>query len=214
MEAQELWRRECSYRLHMASTAMASEIGSGDLPANTPTSSPAPMRMLPLVLLMILTVVLTVGGVAGTLVYLASSGRLAAAAHAIEPAAGSVTNAAPAAMKTHAIVLDPMLVNLADADGHSYLRVALTLQVQDLVPAKGEKAAKAEPETKDGSAAANANAPARDTLLDVLGRQRGEDLLAPDGKERLKVMLKAALAERNPEMKVVDIYITEFLVQR
>jgi flagellar FliL protein len=50
--------------------------------------------------------------------------------------------------------------------------------------------------------------------LAVLGRQRSEELLLPDGKERLKRELKLAVAERVPESKVTEIYFTDFLVQR
>ncbi len=48
----------------------------------------------------------------------------------------------------------------------------------------------------------------------MLGRQRPEDLLAPEGKERLKQALKASIAEHVPESKVTEIYFTDFLVQR
>jgi flagellar protein FliL len=48
----------------------------------------------------------------------------------------------------------------------------------------------------------------------VLGHQSSDALLAPDGKERLKAALKVAIAERNPEIKVTDVFFTEFLVQR
>jgi flagellar FliL protein len=54
----------------------------------------------------------------------------------------------------------------------------------------------------------------RDTVLMVVGHQTAEGLLALDGKERLKAELKTALAEHNPELKVVDIHFTDFLVQR
>ena len=54
----------------------------------------------------------------------------------------------------------------------------------------------------------------RDTVLAVLGRQTADGLLAADGKGRLKVELKAALAEHNRDLKVMDVFFTDFLVQR
>jgi flagellar FliL protein len=54
----------------------------------------------------------------------------------------------------------------------------------------------------------------RDTVLMVLGRQTADGLLAVDGKEHLKSELKAALSERNTDLKVKDVFFTDFLVQR
>jgi flagellar protein FliL len=178
----------------------------------TPKAQPAaqtkpPMMML--LALMVLTVLLSVGGVAGIVIYLAKSGRLATGG-----AAGAVSSlaakAGEAKVATHALVMEPMLVNLVDVDGHSYLRAGVTLRIEDPPKKKGEK----EPEAKDGKVAAEVSAPLRDTVLAVLGRQRSEELLMPDGKERLKRELKLALAVHVPESKVTEIYFTDFLVQR
>ena len=54
----------------------------------------------------------------------------------------------------------------------------------------------------------------RDTVLTVLGQQTSDELLAPDGKEALKVKLRAALTEHNTDIQVTELYFTEFLVQR
>ena len=115
-------------------------------------------------------------------------------------------------MPTKLVPLDPLLVNLADADGHGYLRVSLTLKVEDGPPAKGAKPK----EDKEGKGAAKNefDAEERDAALELLGRETGADLLAPDGKEKLKRDLEAMLKVRVPEVKVMDVLITEFLVQR
>lgn len=146
-------------------------------------------------------------GIGGVVYYLARTGRL--------PVQGGTPGKAevviPAA--THAMALEPLLVNLADAGGSSYLRVALTLRVADVSDKKGSQ-------TKDGknkddkNASDEATASVRDTILMVLGRQTADGLLATDGKEHLKSALKAALAEHNADLKVMDIYFTDFLVQR
>ncbi len=60
----------------------------------------------------------------------------------------------------------------------------------------------------------DAVAAVRDTVLSVLGRQTADGLLAADGKEHLKAELKTALAEHNSDLKVMDVFFTDFLVQR
>jgi flagellar FliL protein len=38
--------------------------------------------------------------------------------------------------------------------------------------------------------------------------------MAADGKEKLKAEIKSALAEHNADLKVLDVFFTDFLVQR
>lgn len=115
-------------------------------------------------------------------------------------------------MSTHPVALEPLLVNLSDADGHAYLRVSLTLQVEDKPLGKGEKPSTAEASVP-GKAANSFEAAERDAALTVIGRQTSTALLAPDGKERLKQQLAGELAERIPDVTVKEILFTEFLVQ-
>ena len=72
----------------------------------------------------------------------------------------------------------------------------------------------AKPKEGKGGKDADTAAAVRDTALTVLGRQTSDGLLSVDGKERLKAELKAAMAEHNAELKVTDLFFTEFLVQR
>ncbi len=151
-------------------------------------------------------VVIAALGVGGIVYYLARSGRLPMQEGAIQRTETVVPIA------THAMTLEPLLVNLADAGGNSYLRLALTLRVADETEKKGGK-------TKDEKSNANkdtdeAVAAVRDTVLTVLGRQTADGLLAADGKEHLKAELKAALVEHNTDLKVTDVFFTDFLVQR
>jgi flagellar FliL protein len=113
---------------------------------------------------------------------------------------------------THAMALEPLLVNLADAGGNSYLRLALTLRVVEVTDQKSAKAR--DEKGKHEKDTAEAVAAVRDTVLVVLGRQTAAGLLAADGKEHLKTELKAALAEHNADLKVADVFFTDFLVQR
>ena len=144
-------------------------------------------------------------GIGGGAYYLVRSGRLPALVAA--PHKAEVSAVPPA---THVLALEPLLVNLADADGSSYLRIAMTLRVLDGTGA-GDRAPKKE---KGGEGTNEAIAPVRDTVLTVLGQQTSEELLASDGKEHLKTALKEALAEHNLDLKVSDVFFTDFLVQR
>jgi len=109
--------------------------------------------------------------------------------------------------ETHLIVLDPLLVNLADEGGAAYLRLSLVLRVTDTAAKKDSKAKV----DKSDDAAIDA---IRDTTLTVLGRQTSDSLLAPDGKERLKTELRRSMTQHNPNLKIADLFFTDFLVQR
>ncbi len=115
-------------------------------------------------------------------------------------------------VSTHSIALEPMLVNLAGGSDSSYLKVSMTLRVADLADQKGAKTKDDKGKTDKGSD--DVVAAVRDTVLSVLARQTANGLLAVDGKEQLKSELKSALAEHNSDLKVLDVFVTDFLVQR
>jgi flagellar basal body-associated protein FliL len=95
------------------------------------------------------------------------------------------------------IHLEPFVLNLVDPDQRAYLRVGIDLGVAS--------------ETRnDGPPVALL----RDTILGVLTRCTPDEVLAPEGKARVKGELLAQLRQRVPQLEVEDIYFTEFLVQR
>lgn len=154
----------------------------------------------PILIAVLAGVVIASIGFGGGFYYLLHSGRLLIKGRPAKAAPVVVVN-------THMVALDPLLVNLADEGGSAYLRVSMTLQVEDEAVKKGAEA-------KNDKAGNDAVAGVRDTALAVLGRETAEDLLAPDGKERLKAELKQSLAEHNADLKVKQIFFTDFLVQR
>jgi flagellar protein FliL len=144
--------------------------------------------------------------VGGAVYYLVKTGRLPIQ----EGATHRTVTAGPGT--THTMALEPLLVNLADGGGSSYLRIALTLRVADVSEGKDSKGKEDKP--KEDKFTNDAVASIRDTTLTVLGRQTADSLLAVDGKEHLKMDLKKAFAEHNADLKVMDVFFTDFLVQR
>jgi flagellar protein FliL len=106
------------------------------------------------------------------------------------------TDTAPAAI----IHLESFIVNLADTDQITYLRVSIDLGV-------GKPPAK-----KEGDSLPTA--PIRDAILGVLATRKSAELLTPDGKLKLKQDLLAALKSKVPDLDAREIYFTDFLVQR
>lgn len=175
-------------------------------PAAVAAPATAKFPLIPLLIAVVVGVVVATLGVGGVVYYLVRTGRLPG-----REAAAHRTELSPPAV-THAMVLDPLLVNLADAGGSSYLRIAMTLRVADAAEGKDTKPKDEKP--KEGKENSDAVASVRDTMLTVLGRQTADRLLAVNGKEELKAELKTALAEHNADLKVMDVFFTDFLVQR
>jgi flagellar basal body-associated protein FliL len=94
--------------------------------------------------------------------------------------------------------LETFVLNLADQEQRSYLRVGIDLGLSEELK-RGEQAPVAQ---------------VRDTILGVLAEGKVNDLLTPAGKTKLKENLLQALQRREPELGVEEIYFTEFLIQR
>ena len=185
---------------------MATSSAVADIPV-VPEPVPAKLPLMALVIAMMAAVLLSSGAIGGTIIYMIHSGRLPLQRGTPSEAPSAAAAPAPA---SHVMALEPMVANLADAGGSAYLKVALTLRIADEAAKKGAPAK----EDKAPKGINEAEVAVRDTVLTVVGRQTGEGLLAPEGKEHLKLQLKTALTEHNPELKVMDLYFIDFLVQR
>ena len=168
--------------------------------------APAPaatrLPLVPLLVAMVLAVLLSISVVGGVAFYLVRSGRVALRAGLSEESRPAKS---PAVLVTHSMMLEPMVANLADAGGVAYLKVSLTLRVVD-EPTKKEAPISKE---KSVTGSSDEEAAIRDTVLTVIGRQTAEALLAPGGKERLKSELRAALLQRNPDLKVTGLFFSD-----
>ena len=95
--------------------------------------------------------------------------------------------------------LETFVLNLADTNQRSYLRVGIDLGL-NLEPKRGEDPVPV--------------AQVRDTILSVLAEAKVDDLMTAAGKAKLKENLLHALQERVPQLGVEEVYFTEFLIQR
>ena len=113
---------------------------------------------------------------------------------------GARVNAPSSSQAQSVVHLDTFVLNLSDRDDRAYLRVGIDLGLRrDSPTSKGE---------------ALPVALIRDTILSVLAKAHSEDVLTPEGKQKLKGELLRAVQERAPELGVGDVYFTEFLIQR
>jgi flagellar protein FliL len=177
-------------------------VSDSSAPTSSSVVAPVKFPVIPLLIAVLVGVLIAGLAAGGVAYYLARSGRLPALS-------GAAVKEPATSVGTHTVALDPLLVNLADSDGNSYLRVALTLRVANASDKSGSKPK--ETKATDGSEVV---AEVRDTTLTVLGRQTAEGLMAAGGKEKLKAEIKSALAEHNADLKVLDVFFTDFLVQR
>lgn len=184
-------------------TEKGTEAAAGAAPA-------AKVPMMPLMISMVLAVVLGAGAVGGGIFYMIKSGKISVPGQVVVTKVEAGEKEVP---KSHPLIMEPILVNLQDPGGRAYLRVGITLQVLDDVPVKGAKKEEAPPD-KGPKLPTAAETSARDVVLTVLGQQTSDALLESDGKEALKTKLRAGLKEHDPELKVSELFFTEFLVQR
>jgi flagellar FliL protein len=190
----------------MADSALAPDRISDSRETQAPKSS---LAIVPFVLATVIAALLAIGVAVGTLFWLIHSGRLAKIP--ITTVTVAPQPLAPASSKSHALAMEPLLVNLADQGGQSYLRVGIVLRIEDADTPKDKEEKPAE---KGGKAVNEGEAALRDVALNVISRQTTDELLSTEGKEALKQKLKAAMLKSVPELKVTEVFFTEFLVQR
>jgi len=99
--------------------------------------------------------------------------------------------------------IESFVVNLADPAGSCFLRIGIDLGLGHEPAGEGKE-----------KGTAPATAQIRDTIISVLTRWQSASLLAPEGKTKLKEELLKALQERLPKMGILEVYFTDFLVQR
>lgn len=99
------------------------------------------------------------------------------------------------------IELDPFVVNLADTDAARYLRVTITLMVDD--------------KTTVNEVIENITmlSKTRDIILQTLSRKTSSDIIDEEGKNTLRAEILERLGPFYHDPKVVDVMFTEFVIQ-
>ena len=114
-------------------------------------------------------------------------------------AAGEKKKPEPA--PTRVLAMDPFVVNLADGGGTRFLRVNLSLVVEDNESAREivEKEV--------------VRAQIRSALLERLALETADQLVTPEGKKELKKAVAEQATHSAHGLKVSDVLFSEFVVQ-
>jgi flagellar FliL protein len=97
--------------------------------------------------------------------------------------------------------LDSFLVNLADPDATRFVKVSFRLGLNEN---------KLGDELKDDPVALAAT---RDVIISCLSTKTSDELLSPEGKEKLKKDIRELVSKVLPKGKVIEVYIMDFVVQ-
>ena len=155
------------------------------------TNAPAPKKKGGFVKLLAIVLLACAGGGAGAYFYFVK----AAPAHAKE------AEPEPPPAPTGILALEPFVVNLADTGATRFIRVTLSLVLQD------------EEQAKELEEHAIEKARVRSSILELLAEQHAEKLVTPEGKDELKKTIAERIEHAAHELKVVDVLFSEFVIQ-
>jgi flagellar FliL protein len=106
------------------------------------------------------------------------------------------------ALERGAVVpLDPFVVNLADQDSARYLRIKVSLMVDNKAKVK---------EVVENQAL---TLKVRDVILQTLTRKTSQDLTTEEGKNKLRSEIQEQVGHYFKEPKLTDVMFTEFVIQ-
>jgi flagellar FliL protein len=115
--------------------------------------------------------------------------------------AGGGAPDAPKPDHSGVLPLDPFTVNLADKESPRFLRITMSLVLED-----GEA-------IEDLKKNALKLARVRSELLELLTQQTSDRLVAPDGKNELKRAIATHASTVLQPLKVTDVLLADFVVQ-
>jgi flagellar FliL protein len=184
------------------------------------TAAPEPVAEKPakpsnkgLIITIALASLLSSAGGAGLTAYLVGNAiaKLPVAAVEAKPATPEEEEARKAKEKEEALAeaiehgavlpLEPFVVNLADQDSARYLRIKVSLMVDDKAKVK---------ELIENQAL---TLKVRDVILQTLTRKTSQDLINEAGKNKLRSEIQEGVTHYFKEPKLTDVMFTEFVIQ-
>jgi len=138
------------------------------------------------------------------------------------PAVAEVPQATAAPVETEMmpgegvmVNLSTKIINLLDPTGRRYIRVTI---VVEFAPDNPEYASLGEEEqvaylTSFQEKLASRTPIMDDAVITLLSTKTYENLYTAEGKESLRLELMQTLSERLPDLHIISIYFTEFVVQ-
>ena len=103
--------------------------------------------------------------------------------------------------KSAVVPLEPFVVNLADADVARYLRIKISLMVDDKSKVK---------EVEENQAL---QLKVRDVILQTLTKKTSQDLMHDEGKKKLRKEIQDEVGPFFKAPKLNDVMFTEFVIQ-
>ena len=116
------------------------------------------------------------------------------------PAEGAEAAPAPEEEPGVAVPLEPFVVNLADPGGSRFLRVNLSLVVDEAHALEFEENP-------------TVMARVRSAILELLAQQTADPLITPDGKTALKQAIAEGAGHAVEGLHISDVLFSEFVVQ-
>ena len=153
-----------------------------------------------MLLVVLLALVSSAGG--GVMSWVLISKTIGAQAQAAKPdEKAEEENLAEVLEKSAVLPLEPFVVNLADTEAARYLRIKISLMIDNK-----EKL----PEIAENQAL---QLKVRDVILQSLTNKTSQDLINEDGKNKLRHEIQEKVAVYFREPKLVDVMFTEFVIQ-
>ena len=149
-------------------------------------------------LIAVVVVASSIGGGVVSWVLIVQTGMLPAAADSNDDEHADIREMIE---KGAVVALDPFVVNLADTDAPRYLRVTISLMVDD------------KNEVQEVVENATMLSKTRDVILQTLSRKRSDELIDEEGKNHLRSEILERLAPFYEDPRIVDVMFTEFVIQ-
>jgi flagellar protein FliL len=109
------------------------------------------------------------------------------------------TEKSPVELVKATLALEPFLVNLADTDESRFVKGSFQLGLAEEL---GEK-------EKDPVAIAAM----RDSIITLLSSKTADQILTPQGKDKLRDEIRTRINSVSPQIKVLEVFIVDFVVQ-